>query len=39
MNEMILKKIGKSEVDLSITSIIIDYKRIGNKEMQFLCSR
>jgi hypothetical protein len=39
MNEKILKAIGKSDVNLSIISIIVVSKRIGNKEMQFLCSQ
>jgi hypothetical protein len=39
MNEMILNKIGKSEVDLSIIRIIIDLQRIANEGFQFLCSQ
>jgi hypothetical protein len=39
MNEMILNKIGKSEVDLSIISIIINSKGLDNEGLQFLCSQ
>jgi hypothetical protein len=39
MNGKIEKKIGSSYVDLSIISLIIEQKGLGDKEMQFLCSR
>jgi hypothetical protein len=39
MNDMILEAIDKSEIELSIISIIIGNQRLGNEGMQFLCSR
>jgi hypothetical protein len=39
MKKTILRQINIETVDLSIISIIIDSKGLGNEGMQFLCSR